>query len=847
MANYFPPVPAYPKGYDNEYTLFEVFNTSETVTTSDNFPWASEINIKPVDADKAEIWATNGFANIEGELFYYDAVDYDINGRINKFKRCARNLGGTHTKFNAAGSEVRGFVIAEHHNQLVDAIVKTEKFIGENFSTDKTTLDWRIRNLQQLPVIFDDHTCPQFTFDFSIVSSDPASGILAEYNIVIDGTFTNFRLDFGDGEFTTTATRGSHRYAPNATIDPIVTISNNRCAIVQTPVNRTIVTEPTTGEETIPFEIKIPTLPDLPSLQIPAIPLPSNIVSIPPIVFPCLDLGPIGSFNVPSVIVIDSPINIPSVINVISPNIPSVINIVGNIPTLITITPVNIPTLITVVGDVSFPSLITFGPIPNIPSLISFGPIPYIPSLISFGPIPFIPSLISFGPIPNIPTKIEFGPVPVIPSLIEFGPIPNIPTKIEFGPVPFIPTLIEFGLAPFIPTLIAFDPVNIPTKIEFGHAPYIPTLIEFGHAPYIPTKIFFGPAPFVPSYITFGEAPFIPSHITFGPAPFIPTRIDFGPAPFIPSHITFGEAPFIPSHITFGPAPYIPSHITFGPAPYIPSHITFGGVPELGPICFCAPPQIGPVYFAAPPSLGPIYFAAPPSLGPISFGPAPSLSVVWGTPPTCSCTVTIQCPTSGPTSPSTTPFRVSDPFGFDNFDPLEVQVSDVGIPSEIFLRVPEIPDIKVIHDIPAVIRVEAPVIPDIKIIGPETPLPVEIKIVAEDIPSSIELIAQNIPKSIAIDAQDLPRSIKLEVPDIPAIKIDASSIPSTIQVVGIPSAIELIGAPSEIKLVLPENPEVELVYKGAPIDVKINLDISRLTGEDGNSQCVAIVPCNPKQ
>ena len=63
-----------------------------------------------------------------------------------------------------------------------------------------------------------------------------------------------------------------------------------------------------------------------------------------------------------------------------------------------------------------------------------------------------------------------------------------------------------------------------------------------------------------------------------------------------------------------------------------------------------------------------------------------------------------------------------------------------------------------------------------------------------------------------------------------------------IQVVGIPPSIELIG-PSEIKLVMPDKPEIELVYKGAPIDVKINLDISRLTGEDGNAQCVTIVPC----
>ena len=72
MANYFPPTPVYPTDYDSDYTLFLVYNTSETVTTIDNLPWADEISIVPVAIDKSEIWADNGFATIEGELFYYD-------------------------------------------------------------------------------------------------------------------------------------------------------------------------------------------------------------------------------------------------------------------------------------------------------------------------------------------------------------------------------------------------------------------------------------------------------------------------------------------------------------------------------------------------------------------------------------------------------------------------------------------------------------------------------------------------------------------------------------------------------------------------------------------------------
>jgi hypothetical protein len=175
---------------------------------------------------------------------------------------------------------------------------------------------------------------------------------------------------------------------------------------------------------------------------------------------------------------------------------------------------------------------------------------------------------------------------------------------------------------------------------------------------------------------------------------------------------------------------------------------------------------------------------------------------------------------------------------------LSIDGNMIGIPSEIIVKVPEIQDIKVLHDIPNVIRVESFNIPDIKIIGPATPIPSEIKIVGADIPSVIELKATDLPSVISIDASSLPSTIKLEMPDqMPTIRLDTTGIPEKIQVVGIPSAIELIGAPSAIQLVLPDKPEIELVYRGAPIDVKINLDMTKITGEDGKAQCVAIVPC----
>ncbi len=75
----------------------------------------------------------------------------------------------------------------------------------------------------------------------------------------------------------------------------------------------------------------------------------------------------------------------------------------------------------------------------------------------------------------------------------------------------------------------------------------------------------------------------------------------------------------------------------------------------------------------------------------------------------------------------------------------------------------------------------------------------------------------------------MPSSIKLDMPfPIPSvITLDASAIPTSIQVKGIPSTIEIKeNIPREIiaKLQIPENLKIPIVYEGGPIP----LDISSL-------------------
>jgi len=402
LGNGFPPKIVYPKAFDNNTTLYLVFNTSETTTTKNNAAWSEEIEVVPVGVDSNEIWPLNGYANISGELFYYDAVEKDINGKIYKFKRCLRNLDGTKTKYNPAGAEVRGYVVAQHRTQIADAILSLESFVGENFSEDTSTLDWRIRNLQETPSIYDDFNCPDVVLSVVTTETSPATGTLITYTVTITGTFNEYTLEFGDGQSTTELT-GEHRYAPNTSIDPIVTVSNDNCTIVQSPIARNEPTEPTEAL-TEEFEIKIPSIPDIPPIVCPPVTIPDTKYNIPPIVFPCLDLGNLGSIgSIPSVISFVPEINIPDTIYFAGSigDVPSLINVVANIPSVISVID-DIPETIELVG--------------YIPDTINFGTVPGIPTFISIIFNKTIPSIISFANPPSI--SVYWGKAPTLSCIV---------------------------------------------------------------------------------------------------------------------------------------------------------------------------------------------------------------------------------------------------------------------------------------------------------------------------------------------------------------------------------------------------------------------------------------------
>jgi hypothetical protein len=798
MTRNIPPKSVYPLGIDNDYTLYLVHNTTESLLAYDNQPWAEEIDIVPVASDQSNVWASNGFGTINGELFYYDTVKTNEYGKVVALCKCARNLGGQPTQYNSikGGSSiclrnesvVRGLVVAEHHNQLLDAIYNLEKFIGYNFDANQTTLDFRIRCLQAVPICLDD-VCPtvsNFTTSTSTSTNTDCSGVDLAYNITVQGSYNNFIISFGDGTQITSSLSGTYTYAPNTKIDPVLIISNSKCQIVSTPTIRTQtkLPQPTTPS---PFQIPIPECPDFPPISVISCNVEPPNIQLPPILMPCISLSALfPSLTIPNIYI-------------------------------------------------NIPSMIDFGPV-DIPSMIDFGPVD-IPSMIDFGPVD-IPSMIFFGPV-DIPSMILFGPVD-IPSMIYFGPV-DIPSIILFGPV-HIPSMIYFGKAPYIPSII-----------NFGKVPYIPSIINFGKVPYIPSTITFLNAPHIPSTITFGKAPSIPSTITFVNLPHIPSVITFGKAPSIPSTITFVNLPHIPSVITFGKAPNIPSEITFKNLPNIPSIITFGK-------CCTFPSMISvesPVWHKIQvevPTWPAISITKPSwSLNCTVNVSCPSSSGGGGgsTTPLFDNKLERRY-RPGRNMGHGVGFTNVEEFANRNQPQVEIDASDlinVGIPSQIEVIAPTLPRaIKLEHNLPEMIQVNAINMP--QTIQLTHSLPEVIRIVSDfNIPNAIQLTATDIPKTIELVPKSIPESIRLEVPnDFPkSIFLDASGIPDTIKVTGVPETITLIhNIPSEIYLRKPDDFKVDMVYSGSPIDinVKVDMNLPRLVGsEDPNAQCVMIVPC----
>jgi hypothetical protein len=402
-------------------------------------------------------------------------------------------------------------------------------------------------------------------------------------------------------------------------------------------------------------------------------------------------------------------------------------------------------------------------------------------------------------------------PIPEIPAFppMTFGPINPPSTTLTLPPIIF-PCLEGIGFSGSFPSIyINIGDININVPSIIAIVPGIPSIISI-----------IGPD--IPSIISI-----TPPVISFTPIN-IPPIISFGPID-IPSMIGISITPIDVN---------VNTNI----------NVVTTIIENLPRVIYISPATITVVGMNRLPKTINIRGPSPAIPSVISFGEAPQLTVSWDDPPplSCNCVLRVECPSHTPTTPLMA--QNFDDYFEDSFfnksASVEPQVSDLGIPSEIRIIPPTIPNLELTHNLPTSIELKVPVIPDIRIIGPEHELPKEIRIVSDDIPRSIS-VESSIPEKIMVDASSVPNVIYLQqVKPLPeTIFIDGSSIPHEIRVVGMPDSIELKhNLPEYLELRIPENLEVPLVYKGGPIPIEFT-SASLSGGEDADQPCFMITPC----
>ena len=278
-----------------------------------------------VDANLGEITFSVSAFNYQILSLTYGLPDLDVDGtplkRVFRLNGITRNLRGTKTTRHEKGAYVRGYIVSEHYKLLVQALLATEEFAGVDFSEDKRSLDYRLRDLQQICIEADDWGCPDVdvSFERNPALDDCQEGNEFDFQVSIKGDFDNFVLNFGDGTSTTNQQGIKKIYPPDARVEPSAVVTNERCVVANAF-----------------FQTTVEAVPDIPQIVCPDITIPE------PVLLPEF-LSPI--FNPPGVSI---SINFPSI------SLPSQITINSfTLPTFISIPPVTFPDISISIPDFS--------------------------------------------------------------------------------------------------------------------------------------------------------------------------------------------------------------------------------------------------------------------------------------------------------------------------------------------------------------------------------------------------------------------------------------------------------------------------------------------------------------
>lgn len=261
-------------------------------------------------------------------------VDY-FRDRVIELRDCIRGYN-TPSFPHRKGSLVCGFVMAEHHNNLSDSIIKTEDYT--RFLSETLT------ELEGLGVEKNSE-CPNGSFSYEVIEEeDENQGPLVRFTLSSDNANGN-RLYFGDGLSERNVDVVDHQYARGAQFAPTAVFYNDLC------------------EEYVSEGDDILADIDLDALNLPIIPAvnldfgafefdfsPIDFPDFLPADFEGVDLGEIG--GVPSFISIGPDIftQIPSTIHFDPISIPTLVDFQYNGPTQIGFGDFSMPTMISIVG-----------------------------------------------------------------------------------------------------------------------------------------------------------------------------------------------------------------------------------------------------------------------------------------------------------------------------------------------------------------------------------------------------------------------------------------------------------------------------------------------------------------
>jgi hypothetical protein len=314
------PFSMFPQSIDDISSLYEVFNTSEAKLIQDFVIQDDILYIKPREWNEPRRWSHNGgFINIEGELIYYKDVNVenspnppttgstfsffedptisaDIKAeyqRVIAFKNLVRisGFGTTGIRSHFVGEWVRGYVMAEHHNALRQAILGIETLIGIDNSTDHTSVDYRLRDLADLNVEKDDTNCPYGIYWYKILEDNESSQTV-QFFINIIGDYDSFSLLPENGaipinnDFSPIYTYNKINVNPDTSHNTFITNSSSPAKASLT-VNYKNCCSCLSSSDVIcePCEFE-PVIPDIPTLTCPQIIIPE----VPQPVFECPEI-----------------------------------------------------------------------------------------------------------------------------------------------------------------------------------------------------------------------------------------------------------------------------------------------------------------------------------------------------------------------------------------------------------------------------------------------------------------------------------------------------------------------------------------------------------------------------